>query len=57
MMIWYSSDIIEFPIYNFEEDIVTYLFVVVVVFTLDLEVSGLKILISGLTIILLKKYF
>ena len=57
MMIWYSSDIIEFPIFNVEEKIVIYLFVVVVVFTLDLEVSGLKILISGLTIILLKKYF
>ena len=57
MMIWYSSDIIEFPIFNVEEKIVIYLFVVVVIFTLDLEVSGLKILISGLTIILLKKYF
>ena len=57
MMIWYSSDTIEFPIFNVEEKIVIYLFVVVVVFTLDLEVSGLKILISGLTIILLKKYF
>ena len=57
MMIWYSSDIIEFPIFNVEEKIVIYLFVVGVVFTLDLEVSGLKILISGLTIILLKKYF
>ena len=29
MMIWYSSDIIEFPIFNVEEKIVIYLFVVV----------------------------